>query len=120
MSNWYKMAALSNDITSVIVAWLRHARNGLDSASANDDISHQMQGADNQAVLMGAINTASAIVMREQGGMLTPTQQELVQIINNRTQDFEQVQDPFQMPQMGEVNQDFGLQPVQDLVQNNG
>lgn len=116
MNSWYKIAALSNDITSVIVAWLRNARNGLDSASANDDISHQMQGADNQIVLMGAINTASAIVMREQGGMLTPTQQELIQILNNRTQDFEQVPDPLQMPQI-----DQGLEPQmgQEPTQNN-
>lgn len=110
------MASLGNDITSVIVVWLRNAKNGLDSASANDDISHQMQGADNQMVLMGAVSTASAIVMREQGGMLTPTQQELIQILNNRTQDFEQVPDPLQMPPI-----DQGLEPQggQDPTQNN-
>lgn len=106
MSSWYKIAALSNDITNVITTWLRNAKNGLDSASANDDISHQMQGADNQMVLMGAISTASAIVMREQGGMLSPTQQELIQILNSRTQDFEQVPDPLQMPP---IDQDQGF-----------
>jgi len=86
MSSWYKKAALGNDLTFVITTWLRNAKNHPQPASAHDDISYQMQGADNAEALSGAINIAVTIVSREQGG-LTPSQNELIQHLQARNQD---------------------------------
>lgn len=115
MSKWYKKALLGNDLIFVISTWLRNAKNHPEIASANDDVSLQMGGADHQENLLAAIETASNIVSREQGGNLTPSQQELIQTLNNRTQDFSQVQDPFQMPP---IDQGLDTQPIQDISQN--
>lgn len=46
-----------------------------------------MQGADSAEDLNTAINTATTIVQREQGGYLTPHQSELIQNLQNRIQD---------------------------------
>lgn len=100
MSNWYKKAALGNDLTTVISTWLRNARNHPEIANTHDDISHQMQGADNGESLSAAIATATSIVSREQGGMLTPSQQELVQHLQARNQDQPMSPDPMAMPSM--------------------
>lgn len=69
------------------MVWLRNAKNQSNIAGANDDISYQMQGADSAEDLNTAINTATTIVQREQGGYLTPHQSELIQNLQNRIQD---------------------------------
>ena len=103
MSKWYKKALLGNDLIFVISTWLRNAKNHPEIASANDDVSLQMGGADHQENLLAAVEAASNIVSREQ-------------TLNNRTQDFSQVQDPVQMPPV-----DQGLEPQmsQEPAQNN-
>jgi hypothetical protein len=98
MSRWYKRAALSGNIQFVIETWLRNARNAFDSASTHDDITSQMEGADDIDALSFAVNSASQKVSAEQGGMLTPTQQELVNHLLSRNQSFN---DPFNMPEVG-------------------
>lgn len=97
MTGWYKRAALAGNIEFVIETWLRNCKNAFDSASVNDDITHQMEGADDQSTLNFAIQAASNKVSAEQGGFLTPSQQELISHIQSRTQNFS---DPFAMPQM--------------------
>lgn len=117
MSRWYKRAALSGNIHFVIETWLRNSKNAFDSASAHDDIASQMEGADDINALSFAVNSAAQKVSAEQGGMLTPTQQELVNHLLSRNQD---VGDPFNMPDLGNNqpmnnNQDpMGMQPMPD------
>jgi len=119
MTGWYKRAALAGNIEFVIETWLRNCKNAFDSASVHDDITHQMEGADDQATLNVAIQTASNRISAEQGGFLTPSQQELINHIQSRTQNFS---DPFAMPnpfgqqQNMQPNQNDGLdvQPMQE------
>ena len=114
MSNWYKRATRTHDLTFVITTWLRNARNTPETAGANDDLSYQMSGADNEHELSAAITTATSIVSAEQGGQLTPSQQELVQNLQARNGSVQQ-QDPFATPQiqMPEIN------PIGSLEQPN-
>jgi len=114
MSNWYKRATRTHDLTFVITTWLRNARNTPETAGVNDDLSYQMSGADNEHELSAAITTATSIVSAEQGGQLTPSQQELVQNLQARNGSVQQ-QDPFAMPQMQmpEIN------PIGSLEQPN-
>lgn len=86
MSRWYKKS-FGNNLTSVITVWLRNAKNHPETASAHDDISFQMAGPDHANNLAGAINSAVMIIKREQGGMLTPSQEDLVMNLQARNQD---------------------------------
>jgi hypothetical protein len=113
MSNWYKKAALGNDLTTVISTWLRNARNHPEVANTHDDISHQMQGADNGEQLSAAISAAIGMVTREQGGILTPSQQELIQHLQARNQDQPVSQDPLAMP-MDQQEQNFPVENGND------
>jgi len=124
MSNWYKKSTRTHDLTFVVTTWLRNARNTPETAGVNDDLSYQMSGADNEHELSAAITTAVSIVSSEQGGQLTPSQQELVQNLQARNGTIQQQsQDPFAMPQMQmpEVNPIGSLeQPNVGMDQQNG
>lgn len=104
MNNWYKRATLGNDLTFVITTWLRNAKNSPEIANANDDITNQMGGADNEQDLSAAITVATSIVSNEQGGQLTPSQQEFIQNLQSRTNAIKQ-SDPLAVPQMQPMNQ---------------
>lgn len=106
MTNWYKKATLGNDLTFVITTWLRNAKDHPQIANANDDVSFQMGGADNEQDLFAAITVATSIVSGEQGGQLTASQQEFIHNLQARNSGNQQ-QDPMATPDMNspiEVN----------------
>ena len=110
MSNWYKKAFGSN-LTSVITVWLRNAKNNPEIASAHDDISFQMSGMDHAENLSMAINSAMNIVSKEQGGQLTPSQQELIMNLQARNQD--QQMDPMSIQPLNPMNNQMNESPMQ-------
>lgn len=113
MSNWYKTANLGNNLTFVISTWLRNARNNPQVGNANDDISFQMEGVDNAEQLSSAITAASNIVMREQGGSLTESQQELLTTISQRIQDQQMPQQDLGVGDMNQSTDNLSPQPLE-------
>jgi hypothetical protein len=110
MNGWYKKSALANELAKLLVVWLRNARNHANFGSVHDDISYQMQGADNAFSLNNAITVATGIIQREQGGYLTPSQTELLQNIQHRIQD--------QAPQQIMIQQNQPVQQNMDINEN--
>jgi len=115
MSKWYKKATLSNDLTFVITMWLRNAKNSPQVANANDDVSFQMGGADNEQELAAAITVASSIVSNEQGGQLTASQQEFIQ--NLQARNVGSQQDSMALPEMNTNTQVNNLENIDDGMQ---
>lgn len=105
MSNWYKKATLGNDLTFVITTWLRNAKDNPQLANANDDISYQMGGADNEQDLSAAITVATSIVSSEQEGQLTVSQQEFIHNLRARNSGNQQEQDPMALNSMNNPTQ---------------
>jgi hypothetical protein len=84
---WYKKANMNN-LTYIITAWLRNSRNSYDIVKINEEISNQYVGFDTlNSGLNEAIQRAANNVALEQGGNLTPTQQNLVRDLQSRASD---------------------------------
>lgn len=85
--SWYKQAALFDNLLQVIVNFLRNSKNYANDAALIDAISQKTQGADDAMSLNAAINKASGILSREQGGMLTQPQQQMLNSLRAKIQD---------------------------------
>jgi hypothetical protein len=91
---WYKMSAILDDLTNTIVIHLQKAKNAFNDASLHDAITNRMQGVDQDYLLNSAINKASMIISSQQGGMLTPSQQQMIASIRARNENILQNSEP--------------------------
>lgn len=113
MSKWYKKSSLGNNLVFVITTWLRNSKNYVDFMNINDDINHQIKGADDSFLLNNAIQMASSVVAREQGGSLTEHQQQLISNLNTRIQDTYN-NDSLDMPQIENQAESINNNEIQE------